>query len=143
MPNFARVPDHAVRGVWTVTNVRMVCETPESVCEEQNEEQNEEAYDTESPPTVIVPSQWGHAEASYAYMQSNFSEYPTYEPFQRKYQIDGRKNYEDIPIPPMAFAQTSNSMQYPCGSQTEWMPLQDILVQYPDLFRNLPLKQAI
>lgn len=145
MPNFARVPDHAVRGVWTVSNVRMAFETPESEPEErrQEEEQDEEPYDAESPPSITVPSQWGHTDAQQTYMQSNFNEYTTYVPFQRNHQNDGRENYEPIPMPPMAFAQNSNPMPYPCGSQTEWMPLQDILVQYPDLFRNLPLKQTI
>lgn len=146
MPNFERVPDHAVRGVWTVTSVRMTFETPESPPEDEKleEVQDEEPYDAESPPTVTVPSQWGSMGVPHAYIQANTSEYTTYAPFQqRNYQSDGRDHYDNIPMPPMAFAQTSNPMQYPCAAQTEWMPLQDILVQYPDLFRNLPLKQTI
>lgn len=152
MPNFARVPDHAVRGVWMVTNIRMTTETPDCVLEEKEEQEQEQdgqeerqfesQYDHESP-IMTVPSQWGTIEESHAYAPDCSSEYTTYAPFQRNYQLDSRDQYETIPMPPTAFAQNTNPMQYPCGSQTEWMPLQDILTQYPDLFRNIPLKQTI
>lgn len=160
MPNFVRVPDHAKRGVWALMDYTL-CETDEEESQEEDQNDQKQQNISSSPseedelPEIVIPSQWNYAWLSQPCVpyqinappelpqhNQSTSNIPVMKEVLPSHEGETYFNPTRGTMNAVPTTQQFEPFQIPTyHSQPDLFPLQEIIHQYPDIFRNLDQKQ--